>query len=115
MSNAYDSTRGNTKDRERRKTWLLTTYAADTKVRIRFGVVVPCEPDHPEAVPACRCYRCGTLVTREQLVADRIVPGRLGGTYARTNIRPSCKPCSDKSGNEVKQSARNAGNQVPVV
>lgn len=36
------------------------------------------------------------------LEADRIIPGILGGTYARGNLRPSCGDCNRRSGNAVK-------------
>lgn len=87
MTNAYDSTRGNTTDRSRRKLYLLETYRANVDL---------------EGVPACRCYRCGCLLTYETLTVDRIVPGCKGGTYRRSNIRPSCSACATETGNELK-------------
>lgn len=102
MSNAYDSTRGNTTDRQRRKQWLLETYRADVDYNPRTGDW--CSTGL--GIPACRCYRCGKLLTIDQIIADRIIPAAAGGTYRRNNIRPSCKRCSDKSGNEVKRANR---------
>jgi 5-methylcytosine-specific restriction endonuclease McrA len=93
---------GNSRDRRRRKEWLIETYRADTDVRERFGELVPCEPDHPDAVTACRCYRCGTLCTFETVTVDRIIPGCKGGTYKRSNIRPACGPCNSKTGGAVR-------------
>jgi len=119
MTNAYDSSRGNPTDRQRRKLYLLDTYAADVDV-----VTVACNgvllegagpiqlrlvetfPQRYQIVgdpqPACRCYRCGKLLTYETLTVDRIVPGCRGGTYRRSNIRPSCSDCATVTGNELK-------------
>jgi hypothetical protein len=58
-------------------------------------------------LPACRCYRCGTLLSADTLTVDRIFPGILGGLYRTvlrdkrekvTNIRPACGPCNEKTG-----------------
>jgi tRNA(Ile2) C34 agmatinyltransferase TiaS len=51
---------------------------------------------------ACRCYRCGCLLSFETLEVDRIKPGCEGGTYARTNIRPACGDCNIETGNAVR-------------
>lgn len=50
----------------------------------------------------CPCYSCGTALTTATLECDRIIPGAVGGTYARGNLRPSCGPCNRRSGNAVK-------------
>lgn len=50
------------------------------------------------AEPACRCYRCGALLTADTLTVDRIVPGCQGGTYKRSNIRPACPRCNSVTG-----------------
>jgi hypothetical protein len=50
------------------------------------------------AAPACRCYRCGALLTADTVTVDRITPGCQGGTYARTNIRPACGTCNSQTG-----------------
>lgn len=89
---------GNSEDRRRRKAWLIETYRADTMVRLRLGVWVPCEDDFPGAAPACRCYRCGDLLVFETVTVDRIIPGCRGGRYTRDNIRPSCQPCATQTG-----------------
>jgi hypothetical protein len=62
--------RGNTRDRYRRKTWMLETFGDGT---------------------TCPCTHCGRSLTRRTLEADRIVPG---GSYRRTNIQPSCRRCN---------------------
>lgn len=41
-------------------------------------------------VPLVRCFRCGLLMTEEQMTIDRIEPGAMGGRYTRDNIRPAC-------------------------
>lgn len=71
--------RGNTRDRARRRAWLVKTYASD--------------------VPGfCRCYRCGALLSQNTVTVDRIVPGCEGGRYVRNNIRPACLTCNAETG-----------------
>jgi 5-methylcytosine-specific restriction endonuclease McrA len=116
MTNAYDSSRGNPTDRQRRKLWLLETYRADRDVLTEIGGrdigwdrygILACEIGSGQI--ACRCYRCGRLLTYETLTVDRIVPGCVktkkypkGGTYCRENIRPSCSDCATKTGNALR-------------
>lgn len=78
--------RGSSRDRLRRRAWLLATYASNVAGR-------------------CRCYRCGELLTVDTLTVDRIVPGCLGGKYVRTNIRPACAPCNSETGGAVRSGA----------
>lgn len=101
MSTARGTTnrndRGNTEDRRLRRAWLIATFAAD--------------------VPGLtRCYRCGRLLynpdaapadTADLLVltVDRIIPGCMGGTYRRSNIRPACGPCNSSTGNLARRAA----------
>ena len=58
-----------------------------------FGTLV-----RAEIMPACRCYRCGTVLTVETVTADRRIPGVLGGTYRQDNLRPACGPCNSITG-----------------
>ena len=51
---------------------------------------------------SCLCYSCGGVLLFTTLQPDRIIPGVLGGTYARGNIRPACRDCNIRSGNAVK-------------
>jgi hypothetical protein len=69
--------RGSSYDRRARRAWMLDTFGD--------GVTAP-------------CYRCGESLTDETITADRIVPGRDGGRYVRTNIRPACGPCNSETG-----------------
>lgn len=39
----------------------------------------------------CPCTHCGSALTFHTVEADRIVPG---GSYARTNVQPSCRACN---------------------
>lgn len=121
MSNAYDSTRGNVTDRQRRKLYLLETYAADmaiawigleVSVAIQLSAIPIYEADGDLVERCCRCYRCGKLLTLATLTVDRIKPGCKGGTYRRDNIRPSCSDCANKQGGQLRAESRN---QVPVV
>lgn len=79
--------RGSAADRLRRREWLVATYRADTDL---------------EGLPACRCYRCGVLLTVATVTVDRIVPGCQGGTYRRDNIRPCCGTCNSSTGAVVR-------------
>lgn len=99
--------RGNAEDRRRRREWLVETYRANVDL-----------PDFPDAeiygsgIPlghgqaACRCYRCGVLLTVDTVTADRIKPGVEGGTYARTNIRPACGKCNSSTGQALSIARR---------
>jgi hypothetical protein len=66
--------RGSSKDRARRKQWLLDAFGDGSSVR---------------------CIHCSTSLDRTNVEADRIIPG---GPYARHNIVPSCSPCNKKRG-----------------
>lgn len=71
--------RGSSYDRRVRRAWLLKTFESNQAGR-------------------CRCYRCGKLLDLETLTVDRILPGCLGGTYTRENIRPACSTCNSETG-----------------
>lgn len=91
---------GNNEDRKRRRAWLVETYRADVDVPdfevegypLTVGVALGL------GAPACRCYRCGCLLTIDTVTVDRIIPGCYGGTYRRNNIRPACGPCNSSTG-----------------
>jgi hypothetical protein len=66
-------------------------------------------------MPACRCYRCGKLLTVDTVTVDRIVPGCVktamfpnGGTYVRHNIRPACGDCNSKTGGATRRQSKHA-------
>lgn len=102
--------RGSAEDRRRRREWLVTTYRAnrDLHPAVEQGLIervikplrswmqngVPAG----QGVPACRCYRCGDLLTANTVTVDRIIPGCMGGTYRRNNIRPACGKCNSETG-----------------
>lgn len=100
---------GNSEDRRRRKLWLVETYRADRDVVMFLPGVPATFPGKNQLLscklgtgePACRCYRCGTLCIAETVTADRIIPGILGGTYRRNNIRPACGTCNSKTGGKL--------------
>jgi 5-methylcytosine-specific restriction endonuclease McrA len=94
--------RGNVEDRRRRREWLVQTYRADQDVIIVPALPVALGGFTPYPVPACRCYRCGTLLTAEDVTVDRIVPGCQGGTYRRNNIRPACAGCNSSTGGRTR-------------
>lgn len=95
--------RGNSKDRRRRREWLIATWPADVQiieVHWANGIVTRNDPPDPatqenwlaalatddaatfvDLLPTSRCYRCGCLLTVDTVSADRIIPGAEGGTY----------------------------------
>lgn len=82
-SNTND--RGGAPSRRARKAWLLSWFGD--------GIT-------------CPCYSCAEPLLYSRIQADRIIPGVLGGTYARGNIRPACGPCNRRSGNAVREAIR---------
>jgi hypothetical protein len=94
--------RGGSDDRRRRREWLVQTFRANEDLMVlelyHGSLVVGVNPGAEGAEPACRCYRCGQLLTADTLTVDRIIPGCQGGTYARNNIRPACGRCNSSTG-----------------
>lgn len=78
-----DGGRGNFKDRQKRRAWLVTPAAGFGG----NGVTVPCA--------AGVSNQCQLIVDTVTMEVDRIVPGCLGGRYVRTNIRPTCWNCNN--------------------
>lgn len=101
---------GSAESRRRRKHWLLAEYRADVDLGLEgsFGNPIVHDFGPPVTVPlglgvpACRCYRCGTLLTFDTVTVDRRIPGCEGGTYRRNNIRPACGSCNSITGNNVR-------------
>jgi hypothetical protein len=90
MTNRMDPSRGNTRDRLRRKRWLLSPAAG-------FG-------GNGRSVPCA--FGCGARVTLATVTVDRHpVPGCKGGRYTRNNIRPACGPCNSAHGNTLRGAA----------
>lgn len=52
------------------------------------------------------CWECGTVVTFETMVRDKIKPGRDGGRYVLRNLRVHCSPCSHLQGQRMGLEAR---------
>lgn len=119
--------RGSSEDRRRRREWLVNVFRADVDIRVmkldppvrlpgftlensevtfeRPAVsLMPIEVDGWRI--ACRCYRCGTLLTMDTVTVDRIIPGCQGGTYRRNNIRPACGTCNSETGGSQRSKAR---------
>lgn len=90
--------RGNSRDRAARRKWLVTAWRADEDVYMTVTVDSVADP-----VPACRCYRCGALLTEQTVTVDRIVPGCKGGRYVRGNIRPACAGCNSETGGGLRR------------
>lgn len=103
--------RGNAEDRRRRRAFLVETYRADVDVlhgaELEVIAAVPIS-DGRGALEgdgwrkACRCYRCGELLTVDTVTVDRIVPGCRGGRYVRNNIRPACATCNSETGGATR-------------
>lgn len=72
----------------------METYRSDVDLMpgtsVQTGAFLPAG----QGVPTVRCYRCGDLLTEAEMTIDRIIPGHLGGTYRRNNIRPACGVCN---------------------
>jgi HNH endonuclease len=95
--------RGGSPERRRRREWLVQTYRANQDVvEMPFPLPYALHTDLGQGVPACRCYRCGQLLTVDTVTVDRIVPGCQGGTYRRDNIRPCCGPCNSETGGSTR-------------
>lgn len=100
--------RGNAEARRRRRVWLLETYRANVDIAIERidGYWFERQPGQSAVkvckvgmgIQACRCYRCGCLLTLLTLTVDRIIPGVKGGTYRRNNLRPACCGCNSETG-----------------
>ena len=79
---SHSNSRGPAKQRRLRKTWLLNTFGD--------GERVECSIKGP---------KCLGILTFSNITVDRYpVPGALGGTYRRGNIRPACLPCNSGEG-----------------
>ena len=79
------NSRGSSYDVRARKQWLLDTFGDGTYADCSFCLMV---------------LDFGTITS------DRIIPGCLGGTYRRDNIRPSCLSCNSIHGNTLQASRR---------
>lgn len=89
--------RGSAESRRRRREWLVETYRANVDLEFYGDFAVEIVP-FGTGTPACRCYRCGDLLTTVTVTVDRIIPGCVGGTYRRDNIRPACGQCNSETG-----------------
>lgn len=107
--------RGSAETRRRRRQWLLEAYRADVDLPRPEDNEPPATHEDAEyffylasvplgrGIPACRCYRCGELLTIDTLTVDRIIPGCKGGTYRRNNIRPACLGCNSEVGGRTRR------------
>lgn len=72
--------------------WLVEAYRADRDVVVvttsAGPVVVAVEPGTEGGELACRCYRCGVLVTAGTVMAN----------WSGSNIRPACQACDATEG-----------------
>lgn len=101
--------RGGSEQRRRRREWLIETYRANVDVLVVTGrysaleaVTMIVDLGTEGAQHACRCYRCGVLLTVDTVTVDRIKPGCQGGTYRRDNCRPACSRCNSSTGGATR-------------
>jgi hypothetical protein len=76
------NSRGNSRDRARRRQWLLDQFGDGATARCALRL----------------SQKCLEIVTLATVSADRINPGRDGGGYVRGNIQPACMPCQSYQG-----------------
>lgn len=77
--------RGGSDQRRARRQWLVNTFGD--------GELVDCQlRAHPD---------CWVAMSVNTVSPDRIVPGVLGGTYRRSNIRPACPTCQSSTGGRL--------------
>lgn len=97
--------RGNSKDRRKRRQYLVNHYRANVDLDIATG----CEVPLGQGEAACRCYRCGCLLTVDTVTVDRRVPGAEGGTYwDLMNLRPACAFDNSSTGGALGAARRKA-------
>jgi hypothetical protein len=94
--------RGNSRDRAARRRWLVKTFAADRPREVLHTDPETFETRFSRYEAACRCYRCGKLLSVRTVTVDRIVPGCKGGRYVRGNIRPACARCNSETGGATR-------------
>jgi hypothetical protein len=69
--------RGSSRDRRRRREWIMQIYGV-------MDIVT--------------CALCAVPLLADEFVVGRIVPGCRGGKYTRDNVRPECPVCSSEIG-----------------
>ncbi len=79
-STSNSNQRGSSYERAKRRQFLMDKYGDGEK---------------------CLCTHCGVVLTVFSVTCDRIIPGILGGTYSRSNVRPSCLPCNSSHGGKM--------------
>lgn len=85
-SNAND--RGSATSRRARKRWLLATFGDGHYALCAIGLN----------------DLCLGVVDADTIQVDRFpIPGALGGTYDRGNIRPACGPCNSVDGSQLRE------------
>lgn len=86
--NTNKNSRGNSKDRRRRRQWLLDAFGN--------GTTAPCS-------------MCGRPQDIDSISVDCWpIPRCEGGTYKIGNIRPGCDPCQSRQGGLMAQARRRA-------
>src|SRR3989304_7119212 len=81
--------RGGSAERRRRRAWLVETYRANVDIYRGLPALGEIECPIGDGVPACRCSRCGTLLTEGTVTIDRIVPRGPGGAAPRDHKPPA--------------------------
>ena len=65
---------------------LVRLFRADCDLYVSHGVSVPVLLGQGSGEPACRCYRCGRLLTAEMVRLDRY-------GVDQESVRPACEAC----------------------
>ncbi len=99
--------RGSSSARRKRRRDVVRRYRANVDLLQGLDGMVEVPVGHGE--PACRCYRCGVLLTENTVSIDRIIPGCEGGKYTDPlNIRPACLTCNSSTGGALGAARRKA-------
>lgn len=64
---------------------LVEAFAADVSVMRVLGLRLAVQIGQEGSEPACRCYRCGVLLTARDVQAD----------LGRGGVRPVCESCRE--------------------
>lgn len=111
--------RGNNATRKKRRETMVMNWRADVDVpdlemMDRYPGTTQVGVGTGFGIPACRCWRCGKLLTADTVTIDRWpVPGIDGGKYTATNTRPACATCNPTTGATVRKGQ--SGQQLILV
>jgi hypothetical protein len=86
---------GNSRDRARRRAFLVATYGwPEVRIVLCWLCHVPLLQDDDPDAPG------------QSVTVDRVIPGCEGGRYVPENIRPACGPCNMSTGGQLGAARR---------